>query len=134
MKLRSMCGMAMIVMGLSLSAPAQGQVGYEVHDGRRPQPTVITPGTFSTQDQPGKPPSDAIVLFDGKDLSSWESVKGGDAPWRVVEGDIQTRQQFGDMQLHIEWLEPQGTKGRSQERGNSGVFLQGLYELQVLDN
>lgn len=143
MKLRSMCGMAMIVMGLALSASAQGQIGYEVHDGRRPQPTVITPGAFSTQDQPGKPPSDAIVLFDGKDLSNWESVKGGDAPWKVVDGDIQnvpgsgdirTKQQFGDMQLHVEWLEPQGTKGRSQERGNSGVFLQGLYEMQVLDN
>jgi hypothetical protein len=143
MKQRSMCGMAMIVMGLAPTASAQGQIGYEVHDGRRPQPTVITPGTFSTQDQPGKPPSDAIVLFDGKDLSNWESVKGGDAPWKVVDGDIenvpgsgdiQTRQQFGDVQLHVEWLEPQGTNGRSQERGNSGVFLQGLYEMQVLDN
>jgi hypothetical protein len=114
-----------------------------VHDGRRQQPTVITPGTFSTQDQPGKPPSDAIVLFDGQGLSNWESAKGGDAPWKVVDrdiqsvpgsGDIQTRQQFGDVQLHVEWLEPRGTEGRSQERGNSGVFLQGLYEMQVLDN
>jgi 3-keto-disaccharide hydrolase len=143
MKLQLMCGIAMIVMGLSLSASAQEQIGYEVHDGRRPQPTVITPGTFGKQDQPGKPPSDAIVLFDGKDLSNWESVKGGDAPWKVVDGDIenvpgsgdiQTRQQFGDVQLHVEWLEPQGTTGRSQERGNSGVILQGLYEMQVLDN
>ena len=143
MKLRSMCGMAIIVTGLAPSASAQERIGYEVHDGRRPQPTVITPGTFSTQDQPGKPPSDAIVLFDGKDLSNWESVKGGDAQWKVVDGDIrsvpgsgdiQTKQQFGDVQLHVEWLEPQGTKGRSQERGNSGVFLQGLYEMQVLDN
>ena len=143
MKLRSICAIAMIVMGMAPSASAQGQIGYEVHDGRRPQPTVITPGTFSTQDQPGKPPSDAIVLFDGTDLSNWESVKGGDAPWKVVDGaiqnvpgsgDIQTRQQFGDVQLHVEWLEPQGTQGRSQERGNSGVFLQGRYEMQVLDN
>jgi len=116
---------------------------YEVHDGRRPQPTVITPGTVSTQDQPGMPPSDAIVLFDGADLSRWESVKGGDAPWQVVDGhlqcvpgsgDIQTRQQFGNVQLHVEWLEPLGTEGSSQERGNSGIFLQSLYELQVLDN
>jgi hypothetical protein len=143
MKLRSMCGMAMSVMGLALSASAQEKIDYEVHDGRRPQPTVITPGTSSTQNQPGKPPSDAIVLFDGKDLSSWESVKGGDAPWKVVDGDIQcvpgsgdiqTKQQFGDVQLHAEWLEPHGTKGYSQDRGNSGVFLQGLYEMQVLDN
>ena len=144
MKLRSMCRMAMIVTGLAPSTSAQEQIGYEAHDGRRPQPTVITPGTFSTQDQPGKPPSDAIVLFDGKDLSHWKSVKGdGEAPWKVVDGDIRivpgsgdirTKQQFGDVQLHVEWLEPQGTKGRSQERGNSGVFLQGLYEMQVLDN
>lgn len=143
MKLRSMYGMAMIVTGLALSVSAQEQMGYEVHDGRRPQPVVITPGTFSTQDQPGNPPSDAIVLFDGKDLSNWQSVKGGDAPWQVVDGDmrsvpgsgdIQTKQQFGDVQVHVEWLEPEGTKGRSQRRGNSGVFLQGLYEIQVLDN
>jgi hypothetical protein len=138
-----MGGMAMSVMGLALGVSAQENIGYEVHDSRRPQPAVITPGTFSTQDQPGTPPSDAIVLFDGKDLSRWESVKGGPAPWKVVEGhiecvpgsgDIRTRQQFGDVQLHIEWLVPQGTKGRSQERGNSGVFLQGLYEMQVLDS
>ncbi|MFL5256962.1 MAG: DUF1080 domain-containing protein [Rhodopila sp.] len=134
---------AMSMMGLALSASAQETTDYEVHDGRRPQPTVVTPGTASTQDQPGIPPSDAIVLFDGKDLSRWESAKGGGAPWQVVDGhlqcvpgsgDIQTRQQFGDMQLHVEWLEPPGTEGRGQERGNSGVFLQGLYELQVLDN
>ncbi|WP_204848214.1 3-keto-disaccharide hydrolase [Rhodopila globiformis] len=136
-------GMAMSVMGLALSVSARGTIGYEVHDGRRPQPAVITPGTFSTQDQPGKAPSDAIVLFDGKDLSRWESVKGGGAPWKVIDGhvecvpgsgDIRTRQSFGDVQLHVEWLVPPGTKGRSQERGNSGVFLQGLYEMQVLDN
>jgi hypothetical protein len=81
--------MAMVVMNLALSASARENIEYEVHDGRRPQPTVITPGTFSTQDRPGTPPSDAIVLFYGEDLSSWESVKGGDAPWQVVDGDIQ---------------------------------------------
>jgi hypothetical protein len=133
----------MVVMDLALSSSAQEKIEYEVHDGRRPQPTVITPGTFSTQDRPGTPPSDAIVLFDGKDLSSWESIKGGDAPWQVVDGDIQrvpgsgniqTKQQFGDVQLHVEVLEPQEITGRSQERGNSGIFLQGLYEVQVLDN
>lgn len=138
-----MWGTAIIVMGLALCVSAQEEIEYEAHDSRRPQPPVITPGSFSTQDHPGRPPSDAIVLFDGKDLSRWESVKGGDAPWNVVDGDIQcvpgsgniqTRQQFGNVQLHVEWLEPQGTKGRSQDRGNSGVFLQGLYEIQVLDN
>ena len=83
------------------------------------------------------------MLFDGTDLSHWKSAQGGDAPWKVVNGhlqcvpgtgDIQTRQQFSDVQLHVEWLEPLGTEGRSQQRGNSGVFLQGLYEMQVLDN
>jgi Domain of Unknown Function (DUF1080) len=143
MKPRSMWGMAMSMMGLALSASGQENTEYEVHDARRPQPAVITPGTSSMQDQPGRPPSDAIALFDGTDLSRWESVKGGSAPWKIVDGhiqsvpgsgDIQTKQQFGDVQLHVEWLEPVGTEGRSQERGNSGVFLQGLYEVQVLDN
>lgn len=133
----------MVLTSLALGASAQEKIEYEVHDGRRPQPMIVTPGTFSTQDRSGKPPSDAVVLFDGKDLSNWESVKGGDAPWKIADGDIQcvpgsgniqTRRRFGDVQLHIEVLEPQGTKGRSQERGNSGIFLQGLYEIQVLDN
>ena len=145
---RSMCGMAMLVttMIVTTLAPgvsAQEQIDYEVHDGRRPQPTVITPGTSSTDERPGKPPSDAIVLFDGKDLSQWQSIQGGEAPWKVLQGEIQiipgsgsieTRQRFGDMQLHLEWLEPMRTEGRGQQRGNSGVFLQGLYEIQVLDN
>ena len=128
------------------AAAAQQQVpegGYEVHDKRRPQPAVVTPGTFSTQEQPGTPPSDAVVLFDGKDLSKWQSAKGGDAPWKVDNGAlvvephsgmIQTKEQFADVQLHVEWMEPEGIKGRSQGRGNSGIFLMGLYELQVLDN
>jgi hypothetical protein len=116
---------------------------WHVHDARRPQPKVVTPGTCSTQESPGQPPSDATVLFDGKDLSAWESAKGGPAPWNVEDGyievlphsgDIQTRQKFGDIQLHIEWREPTPPEGESQERGNSGVFLMGVYETQVLDN
>ena len=143
---RSMCGMAMLVttMIVTTLAPgvsAQEQIDYEVHDGRRPQPTVITPGTSSTDERPGKPPSDAIVLFDGKDLSQWQSIQGGEAPWKVLQGEIQiipgsgsieTRQRFGDMQLHLEWLEPMRTEGRGQQRGNSGVFLQGLSEYRCL--
>ena len=81
------------------------------HDRNAPQPPVITPGVESTQEQPGKPPSDAIILFDGKDLSLWESVKGGPALWKVGDGyfevaprtgDIKTKQAFGDCQLHVE--------------------------------
>ncbi|HVV28214.1 MAG TPA: DUF1080 domain-containing protein [Rhizomicrobium sp.] len=92
---------------------------------------------------PGQPPSDAIVLFNGKDLSNWESVDGGPAEWKVENGElvdvpkaghIRTRQKFGDCQLHVEWMVPVLPADRKgQDRGNSGVFLQGLYEVQVLD-
>lgn len=115
---------------------------WRVHDADRPRPPVVTPGTFSTQEQPGKPPSDAIVLFDGKDLSRWTG-KGGVARWKVENGymevvkktgDIETREHFGDCQLHLEWQAPTQVRGHSQERGNSGVFLMGRYEVQVLDS
>ncbi len=92
---------------------------------------------------PGSPPSDAIVLFDGKDLSQWQSEKnGGPAKWEVQDGvatvngtgSIATRQGFGDCQLHIEWASPAVVKGNGQGRGNSGVYLSGRYEIQVLDS
>ncbi|HEV2423900.1 MAG TPA: DUF1080 domain-containing protein [Terriglobia bacterium] len=116
---------------------------YAEHDRDHPLPPVITPATCSTQDKPGNPPSDAIVLFNGHDLSNWESVKGGPADWTVSDGyfatkpgtgDIRTKQAFGDMQLHVEWSTPNPPHGEDQDRGNSGVFLQGLYEVQVLDS
>jgi len=118
---------------------------WAVHDPNRPQPRVVTPGTFSSQEQPGKPPSDAIVLFDGTDLSKWESAKEGHGPakWVVKNdyfevapstGDIETKDRFGDCQLHIEWAEPENVRGSSQGRGNSGIFLMGLVEIQVLDS
>ncbi len=116
--------------------------GYEVHDMKRPQPAIVTPGTFSTQEEPGKPPSDAVVLFDGKDLSKWKG-KDGAAEWKVENGymeivpgtgQIATNDEFGDCQIHVEWMSPPPTDKTSQARGNSGVFLMGLYELQVLDN
>src|SRR5207245_7490496 len=104
----------------------------------RPVPPVITPGA-----NPGEPPSDAIVLFDGKDLSKWQNPKGEPSTWKVENGyvectpkagDLQTRDKFGDIQLHIEWAAPADAKGNSQGRGNSGVFLNGKYEVQVLDS
>ena len=113
------------------------------HDRNAPQPPVVTPGEASTQAQQGKPPSDAIVLFDGKDLSGWESLKGAPAPWKVGKGyfevvpgtgDIRTKQAFGDCQLHVEWASPNPPHGEDQDRGNSGVYLQSLYEVQVLDS
>lgn len=94
---------------------------------------------------PNKAPSDAIVLFDGTDLKQWVSTKNSntDSPWTIKDGiltvkpgsgDIQTKQEFEDFQLHIEWKSPDIIKGQGQGRGNSGIFLQGKYELQVLDN
>jgi hypothetical protein len=116
--------------------------GYHVHDGERPQPRIVTPGTYSAPDQPGMPPSDAVILFGGSDLSRWRGRDGGPAQWHVENGymqvvpgtgDITSVNEFGDMQLHIEWAAPWEVKGESQGRGNSGVFLMGRYEIQVLD-
>lgn len=115
---------------------------WRVHDDTRPRPPAITPGTFSTPETPGKPPSDAILLFDGTNLNAWRNAKGEPAKWKVENGyleavpgggDIFTREEFGDSQLHIEWAVPSPPKGDSQNRGNSGIFLMGLYETQVLD-
>ena len=130
---------------LCLALVAAGDSGgkqWAVHDENRPHPRVVTPGTESTQDQPGKPPSDAVVLFDGKDLSRWKSAKGGEAPWKVENGvlvvngggDIVTKEPFGDCQLHVEWAAPTPASGQSQGRGNSGVKIMGRYEVQVLDS
>ena len=92
---------------------------------------------------PGPPPSDAILLFDGRDLSQWKSEKGdGPAKWEVKDGvatvngtgSISTKQAFGDCQLHVEWASPAQIKGEGQGRGNSGIYLQGSYEIQVLDS
>ncbi len=112
---------------------------WRVHDGDRPQPPIIEPGTASTQDAPGKPPSDAIVLFDGKDTSKWKG-DGGDLKWKVEDGAMVvgggravTKDEFGDCQLHIEWTAPNPPKGKDQGRGNSGVEMFGRYEIQVLD-
>jgi hypothetical protein len=116
---------------------------WRVHDDNRPRPAIVTPGTSGTAEHPGKPPSDAVILFDGTNLDAWQSDKGGAPGWKVEHGyvevvggsgDIVTRQKFGDCQLHVEFREPNPPTGTSQERGNSGVFLAGLYEIQVLDS
>jgi hypothetical protein len=125
-------------------ARAQVDTRWEIHDRNRPVPAVVTPGTASTQDAPGTPPSDAVVLFNGKDLSQWvEKKDGSPAQWKVGDGyfevapktgDIRTKESFGDCQLHVEFREPDPPRGEDQDRGNSGVFLMGLYEIQVLDS
>jgi hypothetical protein len=119
--------------------------GWHVHDRKRPQPPVITPPTASTQEQPGQPPSDAVVLFDGKSLDSWLGGKDGKqpAPWKVENGyfeivpktgQLVSKESFGDCQFHAEFRMPDPPRGKDQDRGNSGIFLMGRYEAQVLDN
>lgn len=114
---------------------------WRVHDSKRPQPRIMSPGSESCPEKPGLPPSDAIILFDGSDLSPWKG-RDGAAQWKVEDGymevvprtgNIETKLHFGDCQLHLEWAAPAVVKGDSQGRGNSGVFLMGLYEIQVLD-
>jgi hypothetical protein len=122
---------------------AQVDPRWKPNDPDRPLPPIIVPGTSSTQDAPGRPPSDAIVLFSGKDLSQWAGEDGQPAKWKVTDGYLEvvphsgyihTRQSFGDCQLHVEFAEPVPPVGDDQGRGNSGVFLMGLYEIQVLDS
>ncbi len=113
------------------------------HDPGRPQPPIVTPGAnFSAG---AAPPSDAEVLFDGKDLSKWENTRGEAANWKVQDGymevtppngnDIRTRGKWSDFQLHVEWAEPTQTAGlHGQSRGNSGILINNMYEVQVLDS
>lgn len=117
---------------------------YKVHDGERPQPRVVSPGSASTQAMPGAAPSDAIVLFNGTCLDGW--TKAGDTSkpngWKLEHGymevvpstgNIQSKATFGSCHLHVEFASPIVVKGDGQGRGNSGVFLMGMYEIQVLD-
>jgi hypothetical protein len=142
----SLLGAAAGLLGLAALAAATARslqgVGYDdtpvlpgqpwrVHDAARPNPPVVAPG------RDGAPPSDAIVLFDGTDAAAWS---GG--PWDVRDGalvvngkgTIETKEHFGDLQLHLEWAAPADVQSESQGRGNSGVFLMGRYEVQVLDS
>lgn len=142
------------VCGALLTSPvaaADAPVGYtdtpvipgqkwHVHDPNRPHPRVLTSGETFSHNAPA--PSDATVLFDGKDLSKWKNDKGGAAAWKVADGymevaakagSITTKDEFGDFQLHLEFATPAKVRGNSQGRGNSGIFLHGIYEMQVLD-
>lgn len=134
--------MALIPAGTKPIAAGAAE-DWKIHDRNRPMAPVITPGEASTEDQAGRPPSDAVALFDGKDLAQWQGLDGGPAKWKVGRGyfevvaktgNIRTRQAFGDCQLHIEWAAPSPPHGEDQDRGNSGVFLHSLYEIQVLDS
>jgi len=127
---------------LTASAFGQGQA-RETMDFKVTEVWDLKPKKITAGNMPGEAPSDAIVLFDGKDLSQWSSLNGGDAKWSVQDGamtvvkgtgDIKSKQTFGDIQLHIEWRTPAEVVGDGQNRGNSGIFLQERYELQVLDS
>ncbi len=145
-------GLVMLLCAIGMATTCAAQDGQDaleearevvsawpVHDEDRPQPPKVDPGPPNL---PAPVPSDAIVLFGGEDLSKWESVEGGPAPWTVGDGyfqvapgsgGIQTKQGFGDVQLHVEWMAPAPPEGEGQDRGNSGVFLMKKYEVQVLD-
>lgn len=120
---------AALLSGLAFAAWAAAE---EYKSGKIwPKPKLVTPG------EAGGPPSDAIVLFDGKDMSAWQGgdkwlVDGGVAT--VHGGGVTSKQSFGDCQLHLEWASPKEVKGDGQGRGNSGVYLQGRYEVQILDS
>ncbi len=104
----------------------------------KPEPKIITPGNSTTE-----APSDAIILFNGKDGDKWQHKNASATKWTVSDnsltvksgsGNIETKQKFGDCQLHIEWRTPAEVKGDGQGRGNSGIFFMGRYELQILDS
>lgn len=128
---------AMLFIAVIANAQDRPTLDPKLTEVWEPVPVKITPGENNA------PPSDAIILFDGKDLNEWTNQKGGLAEWIVEDGAmtvkprtglIKTKQKFGDFQLHIEWRTPAEVKGEGQGRGNSGIFMMEIYELQVLDS
>ena len=139
---RGILGITFLVLCGSSARIGQAQVAqrWKQHDMTRPRPRVVVP---AAQQLPVPPPSDAIILFDGTDLSQWRGVDAQPPTWVVKDGVMETvagagylysARGFGDVQLHVEWAAPTKVVGTSQGRGNSGVFLMGLYEVQVLDS
>jgi len=127
---------------IAFSAPGNAMAqdpDWPQHSRERPMAPVAAP---ADQMLPVPPPEGAIVLFDGDDLDQWRTANGEPARWTLIEGgamqaargDIETRSSFGDVRLHVEWASPDPPRGEDQDRGNSGVFLMGRYEVQVLDS
>jgi hypothetical protein len=128
------------MIAVTLLALVQIGAPWPVHSMDRPRPPVVRPPTEGPYTPP---PADAIVLFDGSSLSEWRSGNNQPARWTVRDGYVEvvagtgslvTARSFGDIQLHLEWATPATPAGQSQERGNSGVFLMGFYEVQILDS
>ncbi|WP_265500986.1 3-keto-disaccharide hydrolase [Paracoccus beibuensis] len=134
--------LTLMAAGLVLAGPALAQDMDRQAQSRVTEVEGPVPATVQTPED--QPPSDAVVLFDGTNLDGWESVDGGPAEWTVEDGilrvnrgsgDIRTTQSFCDAQLHVEWRSPPNDEGHDgQDRGNSGILLQGRYEVQVLDS
>src|ERR1019366_9017819 len=135
---------AVLIASVACSSAAfsqQGMGDWPQHSRERPLPTVVTPGAPAL---PVPPPADAIVLFDGTSLARWEDGKGGPAKWKLIAGGamevapgtggIQTREKFGDAQVHVEWMSPNPPRGKDEDRDNSGVFLMVMFEVQLLDS
>jgi hypothetical protein len=133
---------AALTAAATSAAASQAVTDWPIHSTSRPKPPTVDPGPFTAS---APPPADAVVLFDGRTLREWESADSSGVParWKVADGymevvagagNIATRRGFGDVQLHLEWASPAAPSGEGQERGNSGVFLMGRYEIQVLDS
>ena len=131
----------LIIVAQEKKYPRQAPMTPEMSEYWQPQPSIVTPSKAPSEISDA--PSDAIILFDGSNLSEWVKMNGEPAEWTVGNGvftvkkgtgDIKTKRNFKDFQLHLEWRVPVGITGESQSRGNSGVYLQGLYEIQILDN
>ena len=131
-----LCSILLCVAAQPACGADEADKQWKVHDESRPKPRVVSA-------EPGKPPADAVVLFDGADLSKWQSAKGGEPKWKVENGelvvaakagDIVTKEPVGDCQLHVEWAAPATPDGKGQGRGNSGIKFMGRYEVQVLDS
>lgn len=125
------------LLAIAFTVQLSAQMSPEETEWYTPVPPKVTPGI-----KPGTPPSDAIILFDGTNMSMWKSEDGSDSKWKIKNGEltvvpgaggIKTKQHFGDVQLHIEFKSPAPENHTGQNRGNSGIFLQSKYEIQVLD-
>lgn len=126
--------------GAARTVATDAPIEWDVHSMERPKPPIVTPGPVPA---PTAPPADAFILFDGRDVTPWAHGDGTPARWKVQDGymevlsgsgSLETTRAFGDVQLHIEWMSPADAAGSGQDRGNSGVFMMGRYEIQVLDS